>query len=185
MDRSRLPELVQSLLVELGGDLSQEQLAEISNRVGSLLEKFTLREPEPMSCRRAAENAGLGHMVVRTFAFFSLCEHHLLPFFGRISVGCVERAHAFDEAYCAHIVERFSHRPQLQERLTEQIGDALMKAFEPEGVAVAAQGRHMCMMMRGVEKQNSSIQTSTLRGCFNISAVRREFFTHAMKAAGS
>ncbi len=183
MTRSRIQTIFQSLLAELGGELSQEQLTEISNRVGSLFETFMVREPESMSYQRT-ETAGHGPMVVRTFAFSSLCEHHLLPFFGRISVGCIERTHAFDEAYCEHIVERFSHRPQLQERLTEQIGDALMKAFEPQGVGIAAEGRHMCMMMRGVEKQNSAIQTSTLRGCFNIPAVRREFFMHAMKVVG-
>ena len=121
----------------------------------------------PSRFRALPRVSGRGQMtIVSKLAFVSLCEHHLLPFFGQIHIGCIARERGCDAAYCARVVESFAHRPQLQERLTEQIADALMEALEPEGIGVAAEGRHMCMMMRGVEKQNSKIQSSTLRGCF-------------------
>jgi GTP cyclohydrolase I len=144
---------------------------------------FAVQKLEPIPFQSASESPGGGRMIVRKFEFVGLCEHHVLPFVGRIHIGCIERARQCDAAFCARIVERFAHRPQPQERLTEQIADALTEASEPEGIGVVAEGRHMCMMMRGVAKQNSEIQSSTLRGCFFDPAIRRVFFTHVMKSA--
>ena len=184
MNRSHLEQLIRELLIELGEDLSHERLAGTPSRVADLLEMFALQKLEPIPFQSASKSLGRGRMmIVRNLRFLSLCEHHLLPFFGRIHIGCIARERTCDPAYCAHVVERFAHRPQLQERLTEEIADALMEALEPEGIGVAAEGRHMCMMMRGVEKQNSEIQSSTLRGCFFESTIRRTFFTHVMIAA--
>ena len=181
MNGSRVEQIIRELLIELGEDPSQERLAGTPTRVAELLEMFALQELEPIPFQSASESLGRGRMmVVRNLGFVSLCEHHLLPFFGRIHIGCIARERTCDPAYCARVVERFAHRLQLQERLTEQIADALMEALEPEGIGVAAEGRHMCMMMRGVEKQNSKIQSSTLRGCFFESTMRRTFFTHVM-----
>ncbi len=184
MDRARVERLVRELLAELGEDPARQGLVLTPARVSDLLEKFSPRKPEPVALEPSAESAPPGEMtLVQSLGFFSLCEHHLLPFFGRVHVGCIERERAVDAATCARIVERFARRPQLQERLTEQIADALVEALRPDGVGVAAEGRHMCMMMRGVEKQNSEIQSSTLRGCFYDPAVRRAFFQHVMRAA--
>jgi GTP cyclohydrolase IA len=186
MDRSRVEQIIQRLLIELGEDPSQERLAGTPRRVAELLEMFAVQELEPIPIQSASDSAGRGRMIiVPNLSFVSLCEHHLLPFFGQIHIGCIVHERACDAAYCARVVERFAHRPQLQERLTEQIADALMEALEPEGIGVAAEGRHMCMMMRGVEKQNSEIQSSTLRDCFFNPTVRRTFFTHVMKAAAT
>jgi GTP cyclohydrolase I len=186
MDRSHVEQIIQRLLIELGEDPSQERLAGTPRRVAELFEMFAVQKLEPIPVPGASESPGRGRMmIVPNLSFVSLCEHHLLPFFGRVHIGCIVRERTCDAAYCARVVDRFAHRPQLQERLTEQIADALMEAFEPEGVGVAAEGRHMCMMMRGVEKQNSEIQSSTLRGCFYDSTIRRTFFTQVMKAAAT
>ena len=182
MDRARVEQLIQELLIELGEDPSQERLAGTPRRVAELLEMFAVQKPEPIPPPSTHESPGRGRMmIVPNLGFISICEHHLLPFFGQIHVGCIARERTCDAAYCARVVEAFAHRPQLQERLTEQIADALMEALEPEGIGVAAEGRHMCMMMRGVEKQNSEIQSSTLRGCFFDPTIRRTFFTQVMK----
>lgn len=186
MDRSRVEQIIQRLLIELGEDASQERLAGTPRQVAELFEMFAVRTLEPFPLQSTPESLGRGQMtIVSKLAFVSLCEHHLLPFFGQIHIGCIARERGCDAAYCARVVESFAHRPQLQERLTEQIADALMEALEPEGIGVAAEGRHMCMMMRGVEKQNSKIQSSTLRGCFFNSTIRRTFFEHVMKAAAA
>jgi GTP cyclohydrolase IA len=186
MDRSHVEQIIRQLLIELGEDPSQERLAGTPRRVAELIEMFAVQKLEPIPLSSASESPSRGRMmIVPNLAFVSLCEHHLLPFFGRVHIGCIARDRTCDAAYCVRVVESFAHRPQLQERLTEQIADALMDALEPEGVGVAAEGRHLCMMMRGVEKQNSEIQSSTLRGCFFNPTVRRTFFTHVMKAAAT
>jgi GTP cyclohydrolase I len=184
MNRSRVEQIIRDLLVELGEDPSQERLGATPTHVADLLEMFVIQEVKPVRFQTVSESLGKEQLVVvRNLKFVSLCEHHLLPFFGQIHIGCVVRKRTCDPAECARVVEQFSYRPQLQERLTEQIADALMEAFEPRGIGVAAEGRHMCMMMRGVEKQNSEIQSSTLRGCFFQPTIRRNFFAQVKKAS--
>jgi len=116
--------------------------------------------------------------LLRGLGFVSLCEHHLLPFFGQVHVGCIPRdpAWACDPAACAEVVEALAHRPQLQERMTEEVADALFAALRPEGLGVAVEGRHLCMMMRGVGKHGAEIRTSSLRGSFLDPGIRRTFF---------
>lgn len=184
MNRFRVEQIIRDLLVELGEDPSQERLVATPAHVADLLEMFAIQDVKPVRFQIASENLDKERMViVRNLRFVSLCEHHLLPFFGQIHIGFIARMRMCDPAECARAVEQFAHRPQLQERLTEQIADALMGALQPRGIGVAAEGRHMCMMMRGVEKQNSGIQSSTLRGCFFQPVIRRIFFAHAVKAS--
>ncbi len=185
MDRARVERLVRELLAELGEDPARQGLALTPARVSDLLEEFSLREPEPVALEPSAESARPGEMtLVQSLSFFSLCEHHLLPFFGRVHIGWIPRARTCDAAECARVVERVVHRPQLQERITEEIADRLYRALEPVGLGVAAEGRHMCMMMRGVRKQKSEIQSSSLRGAFlDDPAIRRTFFAQVARAA--
>lgn len=105
-------------------------------------------------------------VVVRDVEFYSLCEHHVLPFFGKAHVAYLPRGRVIGLSKIARIVDIFARRLQIQERLTNQVADALMSVLQPHGVAVVVQASHFCMMMRGVQKQNSSAVTSAMRGTF-------------------
>lgn len=115
-------------------------------------------------------------ILVRDIELYSLCEHHLLPFFGRAHVAYVPNGRIVGLSKLPRIVEVFARRLQVQERLTDQIADAVMDVLEPQGVGVVIEAAHLCMMMRGVEKQNSRTVTSALRGIFRDDAKTREEF---------
>ena len=110
---------------------------------------------------------GDGAVVVRDIEFHSLCEHHLLPFYGRVHVGYLPAKRIIGLSKIPRIVDLFARRFQVQERLTEQVADALVKALEPRGVVVVAEARHLCMAMRGVQKQHSSTTTRATRGAYH------------------
>ncbi len=183
MDAAKVQQLVRELLGELGEDPSRAELAGTPERVAETLRLLTSGyEATLPSLTRLPTRPGSGHemVVLRDLGFFSLCEHHLLPFFGRCHVGYIPGAKIWDVEQVIEVVVHFSRRLQLQEKLTEQIADALCVALEPEGVGVLVEGRHLCMMMRGVEKQNSEVQTSSLRGSFHDAAIRRSFFAELL-----
>src|SRR5262249_40973850 len=155
MDRARVEQLIQELLIELGEDPSQERLAGTPRRVAELLEMFAVQKPEPVPPPSTHESPGRGRMmIVPNLGFISICEHHLLPFFGQIHVGCIARERTCDAAYCARVVEAFAHRPQLQERLTEQIADALMEALDPEAIGLATPARHIYITIPPTDNPN-------------------------------
>ncbi len=115
-------------------------------------------------------------VIVRRIEFYSLCEHHLVPFFGQCHVGYIPKKKIIGLSKMARIVDVFARRLQVQERLTNEIATTLMDILKPEGVGVVMEAQHMCMMMRGVEKQNSSTQTSSVLGEFRNPSTRQEFF---------
>jgi GTP cyclohydrolase I len=115
-------------------------------------------------------------VVVRDIELYSMCEHHLLPFFGRCHVGYLPRKRVIGLSKVARLVNLYARRLQLQERLTRQIAEALMEHIEPEGVGVVIEAQHLCMVMRGVEKQNSRAVTSAMLGAFRENAQTREEF---------
>ncbi len=115
-------------------------------------------------------------ILVRDIEVYSLCEHHLLPFFGKAHVAYLPNGRIIGLSKIPRIVEVFARRLQVQERLTDQVADALMDVLEPDGVGVVIEAAHLCMMMRGVEKQNSTTVTSALRGCFRDDSRTREEF---------
>jgi GTP cyclohydrolase I len=115
-------------------------------------------------------------ILVRDIELYSMCEHHMLPFFGRVHVAYLPKGRIIGLSKLPRIVEMFSRRLQVQERLTDQIADAVMEVLEPAGVGVVIEASHLCMMMRGVEKQNSTTVTSALRGIFKDDARTREEF---------
>ena len=115
-------------------------------------------------------------IIVRRIEFYSLCEHHLVPFFGQAHVGYIPKKKIIGLSKIPRIVDVFSRRLQVQERLTNEIAQTLMDILKPHGVGVVMEAQHMCMMMRGVEKQNSSTQTSSLLGEFRTPSTRQEFF---------
>jgi len=115
-------------------------------------------------------------IIVRDIELYSLCEHHMLPFFGKAHIAYISNGRLLGLSKFARIVEVFSRRLQVQERLTDQIADAIQDALEPEGVGVVIEANHLCMMMRGVEKQNSRTITSAVRGSFRSDQRTRDEF---------
>lgn len=120
-------------------------------------------------------------VIVRDIEFFSLCEHHMLPFFGRCHVGYIPNKKIIGVSKVARIVDLFARRLQVQERLTKQISEALMEILDAEGVGVVMEARHLCMQMRGVEKQHSEMTTSAMLGSFRRELATRNEFTRLIR----
>ena len=174
-----LPGVVARLLEELGEDTTREGLVDTPRRVADslryLTEGYGLDPAEIVGDALFSEDYD-DMVVVRDVNFFSLCEHHLLPFFGRVHVAYLPKGKVVGLSKVPRIVDAFAHRLQLQERLTRQIAEALNEVLEPNGVAVVIEARHLCMEMRGVEKQDSDTLTSCMLGAFrDDSRTRSEF----------
>ncbi len=175
-----LPSVVARLLEELGEDPTREGLIDTPRRVADslrfLTEGYDLDPAEIVG--DAVFNEDYDDLVVvRDVNFFSLCEHHLLPFFGRAQIAYLPKGRVVGLSKVPRIVDAFAHRLQIQERLTRQIAQALNDVLEPDGVAVVVEARHLCMEMRGVEKQGSETLTSCMLGTFRDDPrTRAEFF---------
>jgi GTP cyclohydrolase I len=123
-------------------------------------------------------------VMVRDVEFYSLCEHHLLPFFGKVHVAYVPSGRVIGLSKIPRLVEMYSRRLQVQERLTTEIADAIVQAIEPQGVGVIVEAQHLCMMMRGVEKQHSATVTSAMRGVFKTQMQTRNEFLSLVRRGG-
>ena len=176
----RIREAVRVLVAELGEDPTREGLAKTPDRVAKALQFLTsgYRQDIDAVINDALFTVDYSEMViVKDIDFYSLCEHHLLPFFGRCHIAYIPRGKVIGLSKLPRIVEVFSRRLQVQERLTSQIAETLAAKLDPLGVAVVVEASHLCMMMRGVEKQNSSALTSAMHGVFRTDArTRTEFF---------
>ena len=181
VNEARVAELVRSLLVELGEDPDRDGLVKTPMRVAKSLAFLTrgYRQTPRGVLNGAVFDAGANHMIVlRHIEVYSMCEHHMLPFFGRCAVGYIAKNKVLGVSKIARIVDCFSRRLQIQERLTEQVAEAIQEAAGAEGVGVVFKCRHLCMMMRGVEKQNSEMVTSAMLGSFRTDEkVRQEFLS--------
>jgi GTP cyclohydrolase IA len=168
-DPDELPAIVARLLEELGEDPAREGLADTPRRVAESLRFLTEgygQDPAVIVGDALFEEPYDDMVVVRDVNFFSLCEHHLLPFFGRAQVAYLPRGKVVGLSKVPRIVDAFAHRLQLQERMTRQIAEALNEVLEPNGVAVVVEARHLCMEMRGVEKHEAETVTSCMLGAF-------------------
>ncbi|MBI3684583.1 MAG: GTP cyclohydrolase I FolE [Acidobacteria bacterium] len=171
--------MMRQILTELGEDVSREGLAKTPERAEKALRFLT--SGYSMSLERLVNGAlfrvKYDEMVlVRDIEFYSLCEHHVLPFFGKIHVAYLPKDKVIGLSKIPRIVDMFARRLQVQERLTREIAESLQNVLEPRGVAVVCQARHFCMMMRGVEKQHSGTVTSAMLGAFRDQKETRDEF---------
>ena len=180
-NEKKIAALVKQLLVELGEDPARDGLVKTPARVAKSLLYLTrgYRQTPRGVLNNAVFETGSNHMIVlRNIEVYSMCEHHLLPFYGTCAVGYIARSKVLGVSKIARIVDCFARRLQIQERLTEQVADAILDASKAEGVGVVFRCRHLCMMMRGVEKQNSEMVTSAMLGSFRADEkVRQEFLS--------
>ncbi|MBL7013102.1 MAG: GTP cyclohydrolase I FolE [Candidatus Marinimicrobia bacterium] len=178
-NKKTIESLTHDLLVEIGENPNREGLLKTPERVSKAWEYFShgYRQSVDDIVNNALFNEEAKDMViVRDVEFFSLCEHHLLPFFGKAHVGYIPNGKVIGLSKIPRIIDMFSRRLQVQERLTHQVANAIQDVLKPIGVAVVMEGRHMCMQMRGVEKQNSLASTSAMLGQFRKSAETRTEF---------
>jgi GTP cyclohydrolase I len=177
----RIEKLVRELLVELGEDPDREGLVNTPKRVAASLSFLTSGYRADIQqlineARFAQETTSMA--VVKDIEVYSMCEHHLLPFFGRCHIGYIPRGRVFGVSKLARLVDVYARRLQIQEQLTEQIAYAIKDSINADGVGVMIEARHLCMMMRGVEKQNSMFVTSAVLGVFRTNpATRQEFLS--------
>ena len=171
--------VVERQLELLGEDPERAGLQRTPQRVAAALRWLTRgydMTAEAVIGEGVFPEAHEGMVLVRDIEVYSLCEHHMLPFFGKAHVAYIPDGRILGLSKIPRLIEVFARRLQVQERLTEQVADALMDALAPQGVGVVIEAQHLCMMMRGVEKQNSSTITSALRGVFRDCPMTREEF---------
>ena len=180
-DERKLAKLVREILVELGEDPEREGLLKTPDRVARAMTFLTrgYRQNLKAVINNARFTSGTNHMVIlKDIELYSLCEHHMLPFYGKCAIGYISKGKVLGVSKLARIVDMFARRLQIQERMTEEIANAIMAEVDAEGVGVVIKAKHLCMMMRGVEKQNSEMTTSAVLGTFRSdAAVRQEFLS--------
>ncbi len=178
--------LVDSLLVELGEDPDRQGLKATPERVARALRELTSGygvKPEEVIADAVFEQDYDEMVVVKDIAFYSLCEHHMLPFFGHVHVGYLPKGKVVGLSKIPRLVEIFSHRLQIQEKLTNEIADALNVVLAPKGVGVVVEARHLCMEMRGVEAPGGRMITSCMLGTFRRDARTRSEFLELVRRA--
>jgi len=182
IDEAEIKTAVTSIIKAIGEDPKREGLESTPARVAEMYaELFAGLDKDPKEELTVGYELGHREMViVRDIPFYSMCEHHLLPFYGVVHIGYMPDAEGrvVGLSKLARVVEIIAKRPQIQERMTSQIADAIMEGLKPSGVAVIIQAEHLCMIMRGVKKPGSNIITSAIRGAFRTKPeTRTEFFS--------
>ncbi len=176
-----IPDAIRTLLTELGEDPGREGLAGTPERVRRMYAELTdgyATDPDALLNGAAFEVDYDEMVVVRDIEFHSLCEHHLLPFFGRAHVGYLPRGRVIGLSKIPRIVDMYAHRLQVQERMTQQVATFLMERLHPKGVACVIEATHLCTVMRGVRKHGATMVTSSMLGTFRADArTRSEFLT--------
>ena len=180
LSRFTTEEMYREILARLGEDPKRDGLIDTPGRVEksmAFLTKGYHEEPAKM-LRGALFDVDYDEMViVKDIEMFSLCEHHVLPFFGKVHVAYIPKGKVIGLSKVPRLVEVFARRLQVQERLTVQIAETIQRAIQPLGVGVVIEARHLCMMMRGVEKQHSATVTSSMLGAFRAQQTRQEFLS--------
>lgn len=182
-----LKELVRQQLGRLGEDPDREGLTETPRRVAESLQFLTQGYTQTVDDAIGGAIFNEDHhnmVVVKDIEVYSMCEHHMLPFFGKVHVAYIPNGRILGLSKVPRVVDVFARRLQVQERLTEQVAEAIMQALQPEGVAVVCECYHLCMMMRGVQKQNSKTITSAMKGVFLEDLRTREEFLRLTSVTG-
>jgi GTP cyclohydrolase I len=181
-------ELYRELLVRLGEDPTRDGLLDTPERMEKAMAFLTRGYTQDVKTvlHNALFDVDYDEMViVKDVEFFSMCEHHLLPFFGKAHVAYIPNGKVIGLSKIPRLVDVFARRLQVQERLTTEIADAIVEAIEPQGVAVIMEAQHLCMMMRGVEKQHSATVTSAMRGVFKTQLQTRNEFLSLVRRGGN
>ncbi len=175
IDQERIARAVSEIIAAIGEDPRREGLLETPERIGRLYaELFSGLTQDPLDVlRRGFEEQHKEMVILKDIPFYSLCEHHFLPFHGAAHVGYVPEGRIVGVSKLARVVDILARRPQLQERLTSQVADAIMEGLHPDGVAVVIEAEHLCMTMRGVQKPGARMITSAIRGGFRRRGVTR------------
>ena len=184
---AELATLVRRMLVELGEDTDRDGLLRTPERVARTFRELTrgYQMDAGEILNSALFEVSYDEMViVKDIEMFSLCEHHLLPFFGKVHVAYLPRKKVIGLSKIARLVDMFARRLQIQERLTNQIAETIQEAIDPLGVGVVVEARHLCMIMRGIEKQHSSAVTSAMVGAFRENLRTREEFLSLVSRTG-
>ncbi len=183
MDLIKIAKLYKEILKEIGEDPEREGLKETPERIAKSFEKiFGGYGKKTSEAITQFDGENYDEMIIcNDIDFFSTCEHHMQPFFGKISIGYIPNKKIIGLSKLPRIVEIFSRRLQNQERLTMQIANTLNEVLKPKGVAVVVKAKHLCMMARGVEKQNASMITSSCTGLFKKNAKTRSEFLRLIK----
>jgi GTP cyclohydrolase I len=189
-DEAKIRKAISDIIEAIGEDPKREGLLDTPERVAEMYaELFGGMKQDPREELKVGFELGHREMVVlRDIPFYSMCEHHLLPFYGVAHIGYIpnHEGRIVGISKLARVVEVISRRPQLQERMTTEIADTIMEALNPEGVAVVIQAEHLCMIMRGIKKPGANVVTSAIRGIFSRKAASRaEFFSIIQGKQGS
>ncbi|MBE7518891.1 MAG: GTP cyclohydrolase I FolE [Thermoflexaceae bacterium] len=178
VDRARIISAVRELLTAIGDDPARDGLRDTPRRIAEMYaEVFSGMAEDPASFLGTTFEVAHDEMVIlRNIPFYSMCEHHLLPFHGEAHVGYVPDGRVVGISKLARVVETCARRPQVQELLTSQVAETIMAGLKPDGVAVVIDAEHLCMTMRGVQKPGSRMVTSAMRGSFRKSPVTRAEF---------
>jgi len=172
---------LQEIIAFIGEDPDREGLIETPARIikswGKLFGGYE-QDPKDILARTFSESGNYDEMIIsKDIEFYSTCEHHMLPFFGRAHIAYIPKSRVVGISKLSRLLECFSRRLQIQERLTSQIADSIVEHLDPQGVGVLIEAQHLCMVARGVEKQNSIMTTSALKGCFQNPETRMEFLS--------
>ena len=178
IDQERIARAVREIIEAIGENPGREGLLETPERIGRLYaELFSGLAQDPVDVlRRGFDEEHKEMVILKDIPFYSLCEHHFLPFHGSAHVGYVPEGRIVGVSKLARVVDILARRPQLQERLTSQVADTIMEGLHPDGVAVVLEAEHLCMTMRGVQKPGARMITSAIRGGFRRRGVTRSEF---------
>ncbi len=178
VDQAAVRDAVRRILEAIGEDPNREGLLDTPRRIAEMYgELFAGLRQDPREVLSAGFQESHREMVIlKNIPFYSLCEHHFLPFHGQAHVGYVPQGRIVGASKIARVVDILARRPQMQERLTGQIADAIVEGLSPDGVAVIIEAEHLCMTMRGVQKPGTTLITSAIRGAFRRRAVTRSEF---------
>ena len=180
IDERKIEKAMVSVIEAIGENPKRVGLVDTPRRIAEmyaeLFQGLGMDPKEELSVGFEEEHQEM--VVIKDIPFYSMCEHHLLPFYGAVHIGYIPRGRVAGVSKLARVVDILARRPQIQERLTTQIADTIVEALNPQGVGVVVQAEHLCMIMRGVEKPGSNIVTSAMRGLFRRSvATRTEFLS--------